>query len=137
MVEDIGRRTFLRRVGQAGGLVIAGGSIEALLAACGGNVSTGGGSTPTPGATVVGNQGLKAPGLLQWGADYVSGAPYVFQDPTNPKNLIGFEVEIAQAIAPPLPSSPLQAKIDATVEAMRQAGAPEADIEAFKKEQAA
>jgi hypothetical protein len=47
------------------------------------------------------------------------------------------QVEIAQAIAPALPSSPLQAKIDATVEAMRQAGAPEADIEAFKKEQAA
>lgn len=47
------------------------------------------------------------------------------------------QVEIAQAIAPGLPSSPLQAKIDATVEAMRQAGAPEADIEAFKKEQAA
>ena len=47
------------------------------------------------------------------------------------------QVEIAQAIAPELPSSPLQARIDATVEAMRQAGAPEADIEAFKKEQAA
>jgi len=47
------------------------------------------------------------------------------------------QVEIAQAIAPALPFSPLQVKIDATVEAMRQAGAPEADIEAFKKEQAA
>jgi hypothetical protein len=47
------------------------------------------------------------------------------------------QVEIAQAVAPELPSSPLQAKIEATVEAMRQAGAPEADIEAFKKEHAA
>jgi len=47
------------------------------------------------------------------------------------------QVEIAQAVAPGLPSSPLQAKIDATVEAMRKAGSPEADIEAFKKEQAA
>ncbi len=36
---------------------------------------------------------------MQWGSDYVSGAPYVFQDPKDPKNLIGFEVEIAQAIA--------------------------------------
>src|SRR5579864_1407422 len=99
MVEDIGRRTFLRRAGQAGSLVIAGGSIEALLAACGGNVSTGGGSTPTAGATVVASQGLLTPGTLQWGADYVSGAPYVFQDPTNPKHLIGFEVEIAVAMA--------------------------------------
>jgi hypothetical protein len=47
------------------------------------------------------------------------------------------QVEIAQAAVPELPSSPQQAKIDATVAAMRQAGAPEADIEAFMKEQAA
>jgi len=46
------------------------------------------------------------------------------------------QVEITQAVAPELPSSPLQAKINATLEAMRQAGAPEADIEEFKKEQA-
>lgn len=99
MIEDIGRRTFMRRAGQVGGLALAGGSIEALLAACGGNVSTGGGSTPTAGATVVASQGLLTPGTLQWGADYVSGAPYVFQDPANPKHLIGFEVEIAAAMA--------------------------------------
>jgi len=37
--------------------------------------------------------------LLQWGADYVSGAPYVFKDPSNPNNLVGFEVEIAVAMA--------------------------------------
>lgn len=99
MIEDIGRRTFMKRAGQVGGLVLAGSSIEALLAACGGNVSTGGSSSPTAGATVVASQGLLTPGTLQWGADYVSGAPYVFQDPTNPKHLIGFEVEIAAAMA--------------------------------------
>jgi polar amino acid transport system substrate-binding protein len=99
MIEDIGRRTFVKRAGQVGGLVLAGSSIEALLAACGGNVSTGGGSTPTAGATTVASQGLMTPGNLQWGADYVSGAPYVFQDPANPKHIIGFEVEIAAAIA--------------------------------------
>jgi len=98
MIEDIGRRTFVKRAGQVGGLVLAGSSIEALLAACG-NVSTGSSITPTPGATTVANQGLMTPGNLQWGADYVSGAPYVFQDPTNPKILVGFEVEIAVAIA--------------------------------------
>jgi polar amino acid transport system substrate-binding protein len=98
MIEDIGRRTFVKRAGQVGGLVLAGSSIEALLAACG-NVSTGGNVTPTPGATTVASQGLMAPGNLQWGADYVSGAPYVFQDPANPKILVGFEVEIAVAIA--------------------------------------
>jgi polar amino acid transport system substrate-binding protein len=99
MIEDIGRRTFMKRAGQVGGLVLAGSSIEALLAACGGNVSTSGSSTPTAGATVVASQGLMTPGNLQWGADYVSGAPYVFQDPANPKHLIGFEVEIAVAMA--------------------------------------
>ena len=101
MIEDIGRRTFLKRVGQAGGLMVAGGTIESLLAACGGNVSTttGGGATPTPGMTPIGNAGLKVPGVLQWGADFVSGAPYVFKDPKNPNNLIGFEVEIMQAVA--------------------------------------
>ena len=39
------------------------------------------------------------PGTLQWGADYVSGAPYVFQNPANPNELVGFEVEIAMAMA--------------------------------------
>lgn len=101
MNPELDRRTFLKRAGQAGGLVFAGGMLETLLAACGGNVSTttGGGGTVTPGATVVPNAGLKTPGTLQWGADYVSGAPYVFKDPTNPTNLIGFEVEIAVAMA--------------------------------------
>jgi len=47
------------------------------------------------------------------------------------------QVETTHALAPDLATLPLQAKIDATVEAMRQAGAPETDIEAFKKEQAA
>jgi polar amino acid transport system substrate-binding protein len=99
MIEDIARRTFVKRVGQVSGLVVAGSSFEALLAACGGNVSTGSSVTPTPGATTVASQGLMTPGTLEWGADYVSGAPYVFQDPTNPKHIIGFEVEIAAAIA--------------------------------------
>jgi polar amino acid transport system substrate-binding protein len=99
MIEDIGRRTFVKRAGQVGGLVLAGSSIEALLAACGGNVSTGGNSTPSPGATTVASQGLMTPGNLQWGADYVSDAPYVFQDPANPKHIIGFELEIAAAMA--------------------------------------
>ncbi|MBV9614407.1 MAG: amino acid ABC transporter substrate-binding protein [Ktedonobacteraceae bacterium] len=97
--SELSRRTFLRRTGQAGGLVAAGGMLEYILAACGGNISTTTGSNATPGATKVVPAGLKNPSVLQWGADYVSGAPYVFQDPKNPKNLVGFEVEIAQAIA--------------------------------------
>ena len=100
MDSELNRRTFLKRSGQIGGLVAFGGALEALLAACGGNVTTTTGSgTVTPGATVVASKGLKENGLLQWGADYVSGAPYVFKDPSNPNNLVGFEVEIAVAMA--------------------------------------
>lgn len=99
MTLELSRRTFLRRVGQAGGIVVASSSLGELIAACG-NVSTTGGSKPAaPGATTVASQGLMNPALLQWGADYVSGAPYVFQDPANPNHLIGFEVDIANAIA--------------------------------------
>ncbi len=98
MTPEIDRRTFLKRAGQAGGLIVAGGTIESLLAACG-NVSTGSTSTPVAGVTPVGNAGLKTAGILEWGADFVGGAPYVFKDPKNPANLVGFEVEIMQAVA--------------------------------------
>jgi polar amino acid transport system substrate-binding protein len=35
---------------------------------------------------------------LQWGADSEGGAPYVFGDPKNPNETIGFEVDIANAL---------------------------------------
>lgn len=96
MKPELNRRSFLKNTG---GLIMAGGAIELLLAACGGNVSTTTtGSTPSAGTTPIGNAGLKKPGTLQWGADYVAGAPYVFQNPANPSQLVGFEVEIAVAI---------------------------------------
>lgn len=38
-------------------------------------------------------------GYLLWGSDAEGGAPYVFPDPGNPSRLIGFEVDIANAIA--------------------------------------
>src|SRR5205809_8043218 len=97
MKPEIDRRAFLKRMGQAGGLIVAGGTLESFLAACGGNVGSGA-TTPTPGVTPIGNAGLKSPGVFQWGSDYVSGAPYVFKDPKNAANLIGFEVEIMQAV---------------------------------------
>src|SRR5450755_1027465 len=103
LTMELTRRTFLKRTGQAGSIFAAGSALELILAACGGNVSTssgsGSGSSATPGATKIVPAGLKNPSILQWGSDYVSGAPYVFQDPKNPNKLIGFEVEIAQAIA--------------------------------------
>ena len=39
-----------------------------------------------------------ARGELTWGADAHGGAPYVFQDADDPTHLIGFEVDLADAI---------------------------------------
>jgi len=36
---------------------------------------------------------------LRWGADPDGGIPYVFADPQNPDQFIGFEVDLAEAIA--------------------------------------
>jgi polar amino acid transport system substrate-binding protein len=101
-MDELSRRTFLQRVGQAGGLVAAAGSLEAILAACGGNVSTTSTSTgagATPGAQKIESKGLKVAGLFQWGSTSDGGAPYVFQDPKDPTKLVGFEVEIADALS--------------------------------------
>lgn len=37
--------------------------------------------------------------VLRYGADLEGGVPYVFEDPTAPGKLIGFEVEIVEALA--------------------------------------
>lgn len=42
---------------------------------------------------------LKTRGTLKWGADAEGGAPYVFADPKKPEQLIGFEVDLANALA--------------------------------------
>ncbi|MEW5800474.1 MAG: ABC transporter substrate-binding protein [bacterium] len=38
-------------------------------------------------------------GVLLWGADVIGGVPYVYEDPERPNTYIGFEVDIARAIA--------------------------------------
>lgn len=38
-------------------------------------------------------------GTLRWGVDVQGGAPYAFQNPMDPNHLIGFEVELADALA--------------------------------------
>ncbi|HEY5915697.1 MAG TPA: ABC transporter substrate-binding protein/permease [Verrucomicrobiae bacterium] len=38
-------------------------------------------------------------GELLWGADAEGGAPYVYPDPQKPEQLIGFEFELAEALA--------------------------------------
>ena len=42
---------------------------------------------------------IKKRGVLIWGGDIQGGEPYVFEDPHDAKNLIGFEVDIAQELA--------------------------------------
>jgi len=37
-------------------------------------------------------------GELRWGADVTGGAPYAFPDPDHPEKIIGFEVDIIEAI---------------------------------------
>ncbi len=44
-------------------------------------------------------QDIKRSGVLRWGADAEGGAPYVYPDPQKPEHLIGFECELADAIA--------------------------------------
>ncbi|XFA72670.1 ABC transporter substrate-binding protein [Thermosynechococcaceae cyanobacterium Okahandja] len=92
------RRTFLHRVAQGAGAVLFATGTKSLLTACAGNVEpTGQGDGATD--VTISSNGLLTPGTLAWGAEATSGAPYVFYDPVNPSQLIGFEVEIADAIA--------------------------------------
>jgi polar amino acid transport system substrate-binding protein len=42
---------------------------------------------------------IKSRGVLLWGADAEGGAPYVYPDPEKPEQLIGFECDLADAIA--------------------------------------
>ena len=42
---------------------------------------------------------IRAAGVLRWGADTQGGEPYVYDDPAKPGHMVGFEVELAAAIA--------------------------------------
>jgi polar amino acid transport system substrate-binding protein len=42
---------------------------------------------------------IRARGEITWGADIQGGEPYVYEDPADPRRLIGFEVDIMDAIA--------------------------------------
>jgi polar amino acid transport system substrate-binding protein len=125
MSHDVNRRLFLQRVGQTSGLVLGGGVIASAIAACGGNnptpaTNTGGTGTKTAG---VGNQGLKLSGVFQWGSTSDNGAPYIYRDPKTSK-LVGFELEIATAIASLMDVTQKQIETDYTqLDQSLQAGA--------------
>lgn len=42
---------------------------------------------------------VRRTGVLRWGADIQGGEPYVFEDPEHAGMLVGFEVDIAEAVA--------------------------------------
>ena len=42
---------------------------------------------------------IRSRDVLRWGADAEGGAPYVYPDPQKPEQLIGFEVDLAEALA--------------------------------------
>ena len=43
---------------------------------------------------------------LRWGADSEGGAPYIFQDPVDPSRVIGFEVDLVEALAQEMKRQP-------------------------------
>jgi polar amino acid transport system substrate-binding protein len=101
-------------MGQLGGLVAAEGTLETMLAACGGNIQSTTTSGSAKGAPKIANKGLKIPNILQWGATSNGGAPYVFQDPNDPTKLVGFEIEIANAMAQVMGAHQKQIETDYT-----------------------
>jgi polar amino acid transport system substrate-binding protein len=55
-------------------------------------------------------EGIKKRGYLRWGSDAEGGAPYIFPDPKAPSKLIGFEVDLAEAIARELGVTAIQSQ---------------------------
>ncbi len=55
-----------------------------------------GGDTDSAGQTYA---GIKQRGEITWGADRAGGEPFVFEDAENSSKLIGFEVDIMEAVA--------------------------------------
>lgn len=54
---------------------------------------------PAQSARLQGLARVQQTGVLRWGADIQGGEPYVFEDPAHEGHLVGFEVEIADAVA--------------------------------------
>ena len=50
--------------------------------------------------------------ILSWGSDAEGGAPYVYPDPNDPTRLIGFEVDLTQALAKEMGMTAKQSQID-------------------------
>src|SRR5450432_2175682 len=55
-----------------------------------------GGCDRAPGS---GLERVRRAGVLRWGGDQQGGEPYAYEDPARPGHLIGFEAELAEALA--------------------------------------
>jgi polar amino acid transport system substrate-binding protein len=75
--------------------IIVTGSLAAVCAALSLAVFACDGGDP-PGQTLA---GITQRGEITWGADKAGGEPYVFEDPADPSTLVGFEVDVMDAIA--------------------------------------
>ncbi len=54
---------------------------------------------PVDSTAAHGLQRVRERGVLRWGGDLQGGEPYVFRDPRDASRIIGFEVDIAEAVA--------------------------------------
>jgi len=70
----------------------------------------------------LGTTGLAQSNVLRWGGDSEGGAPNVFQDPKDPRRLIGFEVDLADALGRHLKRTPLfvQNQWDALIQGLQR-----------------
>lgn len=82
---------------RAGTAVAIFATVAMLLAAGGGLGSLAGCRDEAPRGDTLAK--IKARGELTWGADLQGGEPYLWEDPDHPGKLLGFEVEIMEAVA--------------------------------------
>lgn len=70
--------------------------VVAVAVALGGACGAGDDGARSGGDTL---SAIRTRGEITWGADIQGGEPYVYEDPADPRRLIGFEVDIMNAIA--------------------------------------
>jgi len=79
---------------RAGALLVGAAAVVATGAAVQAAPNTGADDAAGPAVVRV-----RTAGVLRWGADQQGGEPYAFEDPARPGHLVGFETEIAEALA--------------------------------------
>jgi polar amino acid transport system substrate-binding protein len=86
-VSKIGRSSVCRRTAA---------SAETRFVALVATLAAVAGCAPAP---ETGLDRVRRTGVLRWGGDQQGGEPFAYEDPARPGHLIGFEVELADAVA--------------------------------------